>query len=312
MAVERRGEGGVGVVRYRNRDIGEAELHFIRSTITGGGWQTRGELAEIICRGWDWRQANGGWSVAGCLDLLRRLQEWGHVELPPQSRRRRPGVRSANRRTILRYSELPVELIPIAEIPLSDDEADLDSLVVRPIASEERVGWRLYIERYHYLGWRPLVGEYLAYAAFLDTELVALLGWASAAFHVPARERFIGWEEQGKRKRLHLVANNSRFLVLPWVRVRCLASKVLAANLRRLSADWEKAWGHPVHLAETFVDPVRFRGTCYRASNWTYLGQSAGRSKRGNRYLKGGGPKDIYVYDLHRHARAILRGERER
>ena len=297
------------MVRYRNRDIGEAEIELIRSVVASG-IETRSEVATAVCRAWEWRQCNGQWKQAACLDLLRRLEQWGHIKLPAPSRKSGHGrPRARVREGVVSYHEIPVELIPIAELAIDDATANLEELEVRPITAEERVGWRVYIDRYHYLGWRPLVGEQLLYAAYVDTELVALLGWASAALHVPARDRFIGWDEQTKRERLQLVANNVRFLVLPWVRVRNLASKVLGANLRRLSADWEKRWGHPLHLAETFVDASRFRGTCYRASNWIHLGQTAGRSKRGNRYHHGATPKAIYVYGLGRGARARLRGE---
>jgi hypothetical protein len=163
------------------------------------------------------------------------------------------------------------------------------------------------MERYHYLGDRPIVGEHLLYSATLGEELVALLGWASAAFRAPLRESYVGWDEMTKRRRLCLVANNIRFLILPWVRVRHLASKVLALNLRRLSADWQQVWKHPLYLAETFVDTTRYRGTCYRAANWRYLGETAGRSKRGNNYRRGGTRKALYVYPLRRHATRCLR-----
>jgi hypothetical protein len=192
-------------------------------------------------------------------------------------------------------------------LEVRDPDADLGELCVRPISTEERLGWRLYMERYHYLGDRPIIGEHLLYAAVLDGELVALLGWASAAFRAPLREAYVGWDETTKRQRLHLVANNIRFLILPWVRVRHLASKVLAMNLRRLSADWQQVWNHPLYLAETFVDTTRFRGTCYRAANWLYLGETAGRSKRGNNYAYGGTPKSLFVYPLRRHATRWLR-----
>jgi hypothetical protein len=242
--------------------------------------------------------------------LLLRLDEWGHIELPGgQGRGRPPGVSQADKRGRRRIPELPfpVEWIPILEFPISDVDADLKTLEVRPIDAEERLGWRVYMERYHYLGERPLVGEHMLYAAFLDGELVALLGWASAAMRAPARERFIGWDEATRRNRLHLVVNNVRFLVLPWVRVRNLASRVLALNLRRLCGDWQERWKHPVHLAETFIDTSRYRGTCYRAANWIYLGDTAGRHKRGNQYRHGATPKALYVYELQRHARRLLK-----
>jgi len=286
------------LLRFRNREIGERELEWLRRIIAESGWRTLTELSRIVCAAWDWRQANGAPSEFACRDLLLRLEQWGHLALGV---RRRRGPSGSGRKR----SGIPTELIPIAEIPLTDAEANLDDLVVRPIGREERLGWRLYMQRYHYLGWRPVVGEHLLYAASLDTELVALLGWGSAALHVPARERFVGWDEQAKRRHLHLVANNSRFLVLPWVRVKSLASKVLAYNLRRLSRDWQAVWGHPLLLAETFVDTARFRATCYRAANWVRLGQSAGMAKRGYRYRQHGASKAVFVYELH--ARACQR-----
>jgi len=167
------------------------------------------------------------------------------------------------------------------------------------------------MDRYHYLGYRVMVGEHLMYAAFLYGELVALLGWASAALRVPTRDRYIGWDEETKRRRLHRVANNVRFLIPPWVTVHNLASKVLGATLRRLTSDWQEAYGHPLDLAETFVDPRRFRGTCYRAANWQLLGRTAGRAKRGHQFPRHGIPKDVYVYPLHRHARERLLGSGE-
>jgi hypothetical protein len=309
MGVEEVDGAGPVLVRYRNRAIGTRELEFIRNTIAAGDFNGRVELSRVICRAWEWRQGNGALSEYACRDLLLRLEQWGHIELPPALHHARPpGVSQAEKphRRPIPELPLPVELIPIAEVPIGEAEADLGTLVVRPIAAEERLGWRVYMERYHYLGERPIVGEHLLYAALLDTELVALIGWASAALRSTARERFVGWDEPTRRKRLHLVTNNFRFLVLPWVRVKNLASKVLGANLRRLAADWQERWGHPVYLAETFVDPTRFRATCYRASNWTALGESAGRQRRGNRYLRGATPKTLYVYELDRNARRFL------
>jgi len=311
MDAEVVGGSGAKVLRYRSREIGDQELRFIRATIERGEGLGRTELAEAICRAWDWRQRNGALSVVGCLDLLRRLAKEGHIELPaPQRGVVRPGRRARIERDyIVDYGAAPVELVPIAEERLGPAELDATQLVVRPIEREERFGWRVYIERYHYLGWRVLVGEHLLYAGFVDGELAALVGWSSAALSVAARDRFIGWNEQGKRERLHLVVNNARFLVLPWIRIPSLASRVLGANLRRLSSDWEQRWKHPVVLAESFVDSSRFRGTCYRASNWKYLGETTGRGKRGNGPRQDRRPKGIFVYELHRRARAILRGE---
>jgi hypothetical protein len=297
------GPSGV-VTRYRRREIDEEDLQLIRDKIAEGSGKPGGRtaIAAAIAEAWDWRQPRGTLATRACVDLLLRLEEWGHIELPPV----RAAVGSGPRRRS--HPLLPRDLIPLTGLELRDPQADLNSLVVRPITPDEREGWRLYMGRYHYLGDRPIVGEHLLYAAFLGEELVALLGWGSAAFRAPLRETYVGWDESMKRERLHLVADNVRFLVLSWVHVRHLASKVLAMNLRRLSNDWVQTWGHPIHLAETFVDTRRFRGTCYRAANWIYLGQTAGRSKRGNTYLPADHPKALFVYPLHRQARQLLSG----
>jgi hypothetical protein len=299
MALHEAGDGEAVVLRYRNREVTVGVLEFLRQQC--GSWATRREMVQAVCRAWDWRQANGAPSAYACVDLLLRLEERGLLELPPAAWR-------ANRRARRELASLPVpvDLIALTGLEVCDPDADLDEVIVRPIQSEERLGWRVYMERYHYLGSRPVVGEHLLYAAFMDGELVALLGWASAALRAPLRDAYIGWDEPTKKRHLHLVANNIRFLILPWVRVRHLASKVLAMNLRRLSADWEATWNHPVFLAETFVDTTRFRGTCYRAANWVCLGQTAGRTKRGNNYSYGGSKKALFVYPLCRDAKRRL------
>ncbi len=288
------------LLRYRNREVKTADVEFLKLQCAAS--KTRGQLVQAVCAAWTWRQVNGAPSTYACTDLLLRLEERGLLELPPPARPRRTRDRRA-----LATLPLPPDLIALTGLEVRDPDADLGTLCVRPIYAEERLGWRLYMERYHYLGDRPIVGEHLLYAALLGDELVARIGWASAAFRAPLREKYIGWDEATKRHRLHLVANNIRFLILPWVRVRHLASKILAANLRRLSADWQRTWKHPVWLAETFVDRARFRGTCYRAANWLCLGDTAGRTKQGNHYLHGGTRKALFVYPLRRHATRCLR-----
>ena len=283
------------LLRYRNRGIREADLVLIRSLVEPG--VTRSQLYRAVCEAWGWKQANGKPSIQGCQDLLLRLEERGHIRLAP-----RRGQASGRKQ----LPRLPLDLVPFSWVEVSSPEACLDTLSIRPIAPEERLGWRLFMDRYHYLGWRRIVGEHLLYAAFLGTELVSLVGWAGAALQAPLRDTYLGWDEATKRARLSLVVNNIRFLIFPWVRVRHLASKVLACNLRRLNADWQKAWGHPVWLAETFVDTSRFKGTCYRAANWLHLGQTAGRSRHANRYPHNGVPKALFVYPLGRHAARAL------
>ena len=302
MGIETLGQSAAPVLwRYRNREIRATDLDSLRVLLAQHGEGGRKAFPRVVCEAWGWRQANGGWSECACRDLLLRLEERGEIVLPVR-RQARP-----RRRQLPLW---PIDLMPLVGLEVCDPHADLDQIEVRPIAPEERLGWRLFMARYHYLGYRAPIGEHLLYAAFLDEELVALLGWAAAALHAPLRERYIGWDQPTKRRRLHLVVNNVRFLVLPWVRVRNLASKVLALSVRRLSADWAQRYGHPVYLAETFVDTARFRGTCYRAANWMYLGQTAGRTKHGNTYVRRAAPKALYVYPLAGDARQRLRGSR--
>jgi hypothetical protein len=162
------------LLRYRNREVTAADLEFLRQQCAGS-WTRRVDLARAICRAWNWRQANGSLSEYACYDLLLRLDERGLLALPAQRPRRRHRKSFSN-------LPLPPDLIALTGLEVRDPEADLSELCIQPIAAEERLGWRLYMERYHYLGDRPIVGEHLLYAAVLGGELVALLGWASAAF----------------------------------------------------------------------------------------------------------------------------------
>lgn len=176
---------------------------------------------------------------------------------------------------------------------------DLQSLSVRPIQGEERNNWDQLMATHHYLGIRHLVGESVRYVALLNGQWVALLGWSSAAFKSAPRDQWIGWSEEQRHQRLKFVVNNSRFLILPDCRIKNLASKTLALNLKRLPADWLKAYGHPVWLAETFIDHTRFTGACYRAAGFIPLGQTRGFGRNAGRYYVHGQAKTILVRPLH-------------
>jgi len=172
------------------------------------------------------------------------------------------------------------------------------SLVVRPVRQEERGAWRELMQRHHYLGFEHPIGESLCYIASLGEQWVALLGWGSAALKCGVRDRWIGWERALQWRRLSFLANNVRFLMLPGGREPHLASRILALNVKRLSRDWELYHGHPLLLAETFVDSARFRGTCYRAAGWQLLGQTRGFAKRNRHYWHHGQRKLVFVRPL--------------
>ena len=171
-------------------------------------------------------------------------------------------------------------------------------LVVRPIRREEKPHWCQLMRQHHYLGFERIVGESLCYVASQENDWVALLGWGSAALKCGPRDQWIGWDRALQWRRLHLIANNVRFLILPGWHQPNLASRLLALNQKRLSRDWELYYGHPVLLAETFVDSARFRGTCYRAAGWQVLGQTRGFAKRNRRYWRHGQPKLVFVRPL--------------
>lgn len=237
--------------------------------------------------------------------MLRHLERRGLLRLPAPAQPRPGGARSSK-------TERLRLLDGLGTIPGMVECQPEGPLTVRPIAPEERDGFRLHLQRYHYLGFQRSVGESMGYAALLGEELVALLDWGAAVLHCGPRDQHIGWKRTAREHNIGWVLDNRRFLILPWIRIPHLASRILGANLRRLNRDWKTAYGHSVLLAETFVDTGRFRGTCYRAANWTYLGQTRGftRLKRG--FAAHQRPKAIYVYPLARHAleqlREVVRG----
>ena len=182
----------------------------------------------------------------------------------------------------------------------------LDQIIVRPVRCEERARWRHLMRTHHYLGLSSTFGPSLCYVALFQEQWVALLGWGVAALKCAPRDAWIGWSSALRGRRLHLIANNVRFLVLPQGRHPHVASRVLALNTKRLRQDWESYYGHPILLGETFVDPARFRGTCYRAAGWLPLGQTLGFARRGRGYVAHGQPKLVLVRPLCLQARERL------
>jgi hypothetical protein len=196
------------------------------------------------------------------------------------------------------------------KLPGSRNEyVSLNDLVVRPIKSNEEERWNQLMSKHHYLGFNSLVGNSLKYVAILNERWVALLGWGAAALSNKCRDQWIGWAEEQKYQRLKYIANNMRFLILPDIHIKNLASKTLALNLKRLSNDWQDVYNHPIVLAETFVEDGRFEGTCYKAANWVALGKTRGYGKTGKNYYYHGNIKTILVYPLRKNARKLLSAE---
>lgn len=274
----------------RGRQIDGQEIETIRDLIRGNDTLGRTAISRLLCEQWHWEQSNGRLKDRACRVLLLALESKGVIKLPARLRVRE----SFNRRG----QTLP-DLCEIAQEAVTGKVSDFRSLTIEMIrfTPEEKL-WDHLVHTYHYLGHPWIVGSYLKYLAYLDGRLVACLGWGSASWKVACRDRFIGWDRPLRKKNLSQVANNVRFLILPWVKVEHLASKVLAANIKRLAADWHSLYQEPIVLLETFVDVARFQGTCYRAANWRYVGDTLGIAKSGNGHAYHGHPKAVYLYPL--------------
>lgn len=278
------------IVRYRNREIRAQDIAFIQSMIETHPGMGRTPLSRLLCTSWDWRGPGGALKQYACRDLLLRLEEWGHLRLPPRIKNNGQKKRAA-------------VLLP-ESMPEPMESGDLSRLVVRPVRDrQERLLWRSLMESYHYLGEGVMGGEHLLYVATLpgaedgQPKIVACLGWAAASLRNPKRDAWLGLDFERMRGLLHLVVNNQRFLILPWVRIKNLGSRILSLNFQRLSGDWRSRYGHGVAVVETFVDVSRFQGTVYKAANWKLLGLTAGRAKRGNEIRnERGQAKAIFVY----------------
>ena len=283
-------------LRYRGRLITVAEVEFIRQLLAEHPGASRRALSQKLCEAWGWRQANGALRDVVCRGLLLQLDRAGEIALPAarwvarSARKEHPGPALEVEATPLRAELRAIRPLEFHQVRRTPEEPLFHSL----------------LERYHYLGYTQPVGEHLKYIVSAAGRPLACLAWSSAPRHLGARDRFIGWSAEARRKNIRLIAYNTRFLLLPWVEVPHLASHLLSRMAGVLAQDWERIYHHPLYFLETFVDPARFRGTCYRAANWTVLGRTTGRgkdsqSKRPNRSIK-----EVLGYPLVRDFRARL------
>jgi len=268
--------------RYRGREVTEPDLEFIRELIAAHPGASRRELSARLCAAWNWVQPNGAPRDMVCRGLMLELHRAGHIQLPPV-RWVNPNPFLVRRRPLPPLLDTTPLVAPLAQIQ------PLEFELVRRTGGESFFNGLL--EHYHYLGYTQPVGEQLKYLVQARGRPIACLAWSSAPRHLGSRDRFIGWLAQARRQNIRFLAYNSRFLILPWVKVPHLASHLLGRVARRLPLDWERVYGHSLYLLETFVDPERFRGTCYRAANWILVGQTTGRgkaapSKKPNRPIK--------------------------
>lgn len=268
----------------------------IRRIVSEAPNRTRAEISRLVCDALDWRKPDGASKQMSCRVALLRMQSDGLIQLPPPRNTNGNG-RSYSRRTLFAEPGTPV-CLPAGAL----GELTLDLVSSR---AESHL-WNEYIDRYHYLGYQPLPGAQLRYFVRSQGRVLALLGFGAAAWKAAPRDVFIGWTPAQRVARLHLVVNNARFLILPWVSSKNLASKLLAMAARRLPEDWQTRYGYRPVLLETFVENARFQGTCYRAANWLRLGETTGRGKL-DRLNRATLPiKSIWVMPLARNAKRTL------
>lgn len=276
-------------MRYCGREFSAAELCSIRQLIAEHPTARRARLSRLVCEQLHWRRPDGRLKDMSCRVAMLRMQADGLLELPAARNTNNNG-KPYRRRTPA------AQPAPLLEAP---SPKALAALHLQPVT--ERHDSHLhneFLERYHYLGYQPLAGAQLRYFVRSDERILALLGFGAAAWKTQPRDRFIGWSAPQREARLHLLVNNARFLILPWVRCNNLASCILAMAARRLARDWQQRYGYRPVLLETFVEFPRFRATSYRAANWKLLGLTQGRGKLDVHNRAALPKKAIWVYPL--------------
>jgi hypothetical protein len=272
------------LLRYRGKNITAEEVASIQAFIDRNPTLSRRALSTKFCREHNWVQPNGRLRSMVCRSMMLALHRAGHIQLPPV-RKSMPNPLAQRRK--------PAPLLNLGWDPVEGTVQQLAPFEIRQVrrTPEEKLFGSL-VEAHHYLAYTQPVGEHLKYLIYARGTPVACMAWSSAPRHLGPRDRFIGWNQPQRQANIHLLAYNTRFLILPWAtKIPCLASHLLARVAAVISRDWQRLYHHPVYLLETFIDPGRFRGICYRAANWQFLGLTTGRGKddltrKANRPLK--------------------------
>ncbi len=283
-------------MKYCGRDFSDTEIEGIRRISEQEPSLTRLAISRLVCETLSWRKPDGALKEMSCRVALLRMHRDGHIRLPPP---RHPGHSGKLRR----HRTAQAEPEPAFVLPASE----LLDLRIDPVTTRrESALWNEYVDRYHYLGYQPLPGAQIRYFARAEGRTLALFGFGAAAWKTAPRDRFIGWTDHQRAARLHLVVNNARFLILPWITSRHLASRLLGLVARQLPDQWLHRYGYRPVLLETFVEKPRFAGTCYRAANWLYLGDTKGRGKLDATHACALPIKSVWVLPLTPHFRKSL------
>ena len=275
-------------LRYCGRNFTPEQLQTIRAIIAYDPQRTRAHISRLVCKAIQWYKPDGGLKDMSCRVALLRMQKDRLLTLPPPTHRQekcRPRIQISHFTNPKTPITAPVQALP--------------NLYLEVVTSQAKSSlFREYIHRYHYLGYTPLPGAQLRYFALYNGQILALFDFGAAAWKILPRDNFIGWNHHQRQKRLNLIVNNARFLILPWVKSKNLASKLLAMVAKRIPQDWESTYGYKPVLLETFVESQRFQGTSYRAANWIHVGQTKGRGKLDINNSPSLPKKDIFLFPL--------------
>lgn len=289
-------------VRFSGRTFAPEELALIREVVESCRGLSRSELAQTVCELLGWRRPSGGLKALECGEFLERLEGAGALELPARQHRRPLGSRT----------RVPVTERGDRGRDLVGEVGDFAPIEIEAVETpDQRLLFRELVGRHHYLGHRVPFGAHLRYLVFAsrpERTVVGCVQFSSPAWRMAVRDAWIGWDDTARHRNLQRVVSNSRYLILPWVRVKNLASRVLSLALRRLCVDWPRRYGVEVLLVETLVDTSRYTGHCYRAANWISLGETAGRGRMDREHLRhGASPKTVLIYPLVKDAARRLR-----
>ncbi len=284
-----------GCNRYCGRDFSSSEIQWVKEFIDNNPRSNRQEISRRFCDVFDWRKPDGGLKDMSCRVAFIRMHENGLIRLPPpQKAYNKPG------QSLKKTSRTA----PLAPITKAAGRFDLTLQLVDRTTSSL---WNEFIHRYHYLGYKALPGAQIRYFVKDNDQILALLGFGAAAWQTAPRDLFIGWDAKTRKRNLHLVVNNARFLILPWIRSKNLGSRILSQAAKRLADDFQDRYKYRPMLMETFVEKRRFAGTCYKAANWIYVGETTGRTKI-DLPKRGSAPvKTIWLYPLTKDFRGRLR-----
>lgn len=287
-------------VKYQGRIATTEDVAFIKEVIEKNPNDSRYSLSKKLCKAWNWIQPNGALRDMVCRGFLLKLERAGYIKLPP--RRIVPDNPLVHRKN--------PEKVEIDQSPIHKRLSEIQPLCIQQVrrTSLEKL-YNSLIFQYHYLGYSHPVGEHLKYLVFADGRVIACLAFCSSPRHIGCRDKFIGWSTEVRKKNLHLIAYNTRYLILPWIRVPYLASHILGCIVRILSLDWIRIYNHPIYFIETFIDTERHQGTCYRAANWIYLGKTTGRGKDDQTHRQNRSIKAVWGYPLSRNFREALQHE---